>query len=453
MRIWSENREARASRWSLNLRTNSDCTSNFMSLLRKHKRKEKYTERLFTSSFTSLTTNMFTSVADSFPLVWFWSFQWADICSEISEELLIVRREMDAIFFIFICFDRDSFWSIYRDFMWVSDRKLEESRTFDVELVSDSGDIERFLISFWDSDYHILEECSRKSPIRTLFFYFWIFNTDDKKGIVLFHMNSWKKRKRKFSFWTSDFDLLRANINGNTRRDRDGKFTNTRHKEKWKILVDFTEDFSSYTEAMCFVSCDNSFWSRQYKYSESIPRFSDFWTFYIDTLSRSTNSAKRRNIFCFTNIIQRDDKSMCFFLFVKVYNVVIFFQNTKDFSLHSRVWNLDFCKTSKIAVSDSREKIWDWIDNHKTRIKFYWKELPARFSNTEKFTCICTLTDTDTTEIKLTNVSTISSAFCTSVIETSRILYFFSMCMCMFSASLCTRWFHYESNSCHKQNK
>jgi hypothetical protein len=58
-----------------------------------------------------------------------------------------MRFDMDFIFFILICLDRDTFWSIDIDLVRESDSELDLAWSLDVELVSDSDDLERLGIS------------------------------------------------------------------------------------------------------------------------------------------------------------------------------------------------------------------------------------------------------------------------------------------------------------------
>ncbi len=103
---------------------------------------------LFSCCFTSFSSDVFTDISDSLALIWFRFLQRADIRCEVSEKLLIMRLQVNFIFFIFICFDSDPFWGIDIHLMRKSKCELDLSRSLHIELISYSYDFEGFRISF-----------------------------------------------------------------------------------------------------------------------------------------------------------------------------------------------------------------------------------------------------------------------------------------------------------------
>ncbi len=206
---------------------------------------------------------------------------------------------------------------------------------------------------------------------------------------------------------------------------------------------------------MCLISCDNSFRSWEDKYTNSISWLLDIRRTNINTLSWTRNTSERRNILCLTNILKSNRKCMSLFGKRKADNMSILLENSENFCFKFWIWCLDSRKTSKVAISDASEEICDRIDDHKKRKNgsknYSFGLLPAWLSNAHKFSGICFLTDTDSTEIKFSNISIRTSTVWTTMIESSGKFWILAIFMSTRCCILSISAFIDESCSSHRK--
>jgi hypothetical protein len=77
--------------------------------------------------------------------------------------------------------------------------------------------------------------------------------------------------------------------------------------------------------------------------------------------------------------------------------------------------------------------------------------LPTRFANTHEFSSVSLLTDTDTTEIKFSDISTYSTTVRTTVVETSRMFWFFTKSVSTFCLLESGATLVYDCGTSHKR--
>jgi len=128
---------------------------------------------------------MFTDVLDALTLVWFRFFERANVCGKVSEELLIVRLDVDDVFVVLVHLELDAIRCIDRYLVGISDREFEFGWSLHVELVSDTDDLKRLGVSLRQTDDHVRDEGTSESPIRLLLWVFRIGNRDCKDTVLL----------------------------------------------------------------------------------------------------------------------------------------------------------------------------------------------------------------------------------------------------------------------------
>ena len=185
--------------------------------------------RLFPCCLTSFSSNIFTDISYSFSFVWLRFLEGADIRCKVTKKLFIMRLQMNFIFFIFICFDRNPFWSIDIYFMRKSKWKFNFSWSFHIKFISNSDHFKSFCITFWNTNCHILEHSTSQSPKCFLLFIFRIKNRDYKSISFLCDHHTFKNIKWKYSFWSCKFHFWWRKSYRNSCWDFYGLFSDSRH--------------------------------------------------------------------------------------------------------------------------------------------------------------------------------------------------------------------------------
>ncbi len=133
-------------------------------------------DQLFTSCLTCLATNLFTNISDTLSFVWFRLFERTNIRCKVSEKLLVMRTKYDSILFFLISFDCHSFWCINIYLVRKTKCELNLSWSFNIELVSNSDNLERLSVSIRNTSYHILKHSTSQSPKGSFLFCFRMFH-------------------------------------------------------------------------------------------------------------------------------------------------------------------------------------------------------------------------------------------------------------------------------------
>jgi len=122
-------------------------------------------------------------------------------------------------------------------------------------------------------------------------------------------------------------------------------------------LIDLTQKFATHPETVGLISSDHSLGSREDIDTNTISGLFDIRRLDVDTLSRTANTTKRRNILCLADIFEFDRKRALIFGECVVNNLSVFFQNTKNLSAHLGKRNTHLVKTSEISVANTGKEI------------------------------------------------------------------------------------------------
>lgn len=184
---------------------------------------------LLTSRLTCLASYVLSDVSDTLPLVWLRLLDGSYECREVTYLLLVDTRDVDHILLVRIRRYGDTGWSDEIDLMRESDREDELRRRSDLELVSDSEDLEGLLVPLRYSDDHVRDECTGESPLSALTCIGFIDDLHDESIFRLLDRYILEERVSELTLRTGDREICSIYFYAHTGGESNREFSNSRH--------------------------------------------------------------------------------------------------------------------------------------------------------------------------------------------------------------------------------